>query len=155
DYEKARGWRLELEILLAKIQRKVNPQKLEPSDEELRKLLNERVETAKKQYSLMSVREAFTPNKSLLLEELFSCRFNALSYAIEAAANKKERLRAIEEVAKRARDLDSQTRQRVEQRLALPQDQLITHARYLEVEILFVRAKRAAAEPLPLPRDGK
>jgi hypothetical protein len=143
EYEKARGRRLELEVLLAKTTRKKDPQKPVPSEEELHKLLAERVSSAKAQYDRTRAREHL-PNTAFWIRELLECRHHALPYALELADSPAKKEAAIRADLEEVKKLETDIAERVKVHWTHPPDLELVREWRLELEVLLVRTKGAA-----------
>jgi hypothetical protein len=129
----------QLEVL-AKITKRLVA--VEDGDDELRKLLKERVKMALAQYALTRAREDIVPDKSAWLDTLITAHRKAVETALELLTSPEEQALILESLLWAAIDVEQNFKDRVDRFLALPQDYYGVRGYRLDVEIALVKVKR-------------
>jgi hypothetical protein len=125
---------------LAKIKKRLVT--VEDGDDELRKLLKERIKMALDQYLLVRAREDIVPDKTVWLDTLITSHRKMVETALELLTSPEEQALILDPLLRAAIELEYNFKDRFERGLALPQDHRGARGYRLDVEIALVKVKR-------------
>ncbi|HLW64082.1 MAG TPA: hypothetical protein VKS79_02105 [Gemmataceae bacterium] len=144
--EEARDRRLGFEILLLKVKRKADPNY---GDAELRKLHEDMLACAKKEYDLIKAPTSLVGDTSTWVQELLTCHRRLLDCGLELSQSSEEKLALINASLKEAREPETAWGDRLKKPWLQPYDEQNVLVHRLDLEILLAEINQASNPNAP------